>query len=138
MPTIELRDYTERALKRISPIYSDSRFIREFFNGVGISYDLLREYFTTFSDQSFIDGVSWAIALQELKYSLDIREDLTLEQRRARLGIKARTHRPLDADRLSKNNQLVDGRKACAFEFIELVKRDGIHRRRRLCVEHDF
>lgn len=102
MPTIELRDYTERALKRISPIYSDSRFIREFFNGVGISYDLLREYFTTFSDQSFIDGVSWAIALQELKYSLDIREDLTLEQRRARLGIKARTHRPLNPARMEK------------------------------------
>lgn len=102
MPTIELRDYTERALKRISPIYDDSRFIREFFNGVGISYDLLREYFTTFSDQSFIDGVSWAIALQELKYSLDIREDLTLEQRRARLGIKARTHRPLNPARMEK------------------------------------
>lgn len=102
MPTIELRDYTERALKRISPVYDGSRFIREFFNGVGISYDLLREYFTTFSDQSFIDGVSWAIALQELKYSLDIREDLSLKKRRARLGIKARTHRPLNPARLEK------------------------------------
>lgn len=102
MPTIELRDYTERALKRISPVYDGSRFIRDFFNGVGISYDLLREYFTTFSDQSFIDGVSWAIALQELKYSLDIREDLSLKKRRARLGIKARTHRPLNPARLEK------------------------------------
>ena len=102
MPTIELADYTARALKRISPIYDESLFIKNFFNGVGTKYDLLREYFKTFGDQSFIDTVDWAIAVQELKYSLDVRPDLSLEERRARLGIKARTHRPLNPARLEK------------------------------------
>lgn len=102
MPTIELADYTARALKRISPIYDESLFIKIFFNGVGSKYDLLREYFKTFSDQSFIDTVDWAIAVQEMKYSLDVRPDLSLEERRARLGIKARTHRPLNPARMEK------------------------------------
>lgn len=102
MPTIELADYTQRALKRISPIYEESLFIKNFFNGVGSKYDLLREYFKTFGGQSFIDTVDWAIAVQELKYSLDIRPDLSLEERRARLGIKARTHRPLNPARMEK------------------------------------
>lgn len=102
MPTIELRDYTERALKRISPVYEQSDFIKNFFNGVGTKYDLLREYFKTFGDQSFIDTVDWAIAVQEIKYSLDVRPDLSLEERRARLGIKARTHRPLNPARMEK------------------------------------
>ena len=102
MPEIILRDFTERALRRVSPIYEDSRFIREFYNGVGSKIDLLREYFKTFREQSFIDTVDWAIAYQELKYSLDIRPDLTLEERRARLGIKARRHFPLNPAVLEK------------------------------------
>lgn len=102
MPTIELRKYTERALKRISPVYEKSLFMKSFFNGVGMSYDLLREYFTTLANQNFIDTVDWGIAFQELKYSLDIREDLTLEERRARLGLKTQIRRPLNPARLEK------------------------------------
>lgn len=102
MPEIILRDFTERALRRVSPIYEDSRFIREFYNGVGAKIDLLREYFKTLREQSFIETVDWAIAYQEMKYSLDIRPDLTLEERRARLGIKARRHFPINPAVLEK------------------------------------
>ena len=89
-----LNDFAERALKRISPIYEDSEFIREFFNG--ISFDDVRAYFKTLREQSFIPTVDWAIETQEHKYSLEPRPDLTLEQRRARLGIRAAVHRPLN------------------------------------------
>lgn len=91
---IALTDFAERALKRITPMYEDSEFIQEFFNG--ISFDDVRAYFKTLREQSFIPTVDWAIETQEHKYSLEPRPDLTLEQRRARLGIKAAVHRPLN------------------------------------------
>lgn len=92
----ELYNFTTKALKKISPIYEQSNFIKNFFNAIGSDFDLISSRFKTFSGQSFIDTVDWAIACQELKYSLEIREDLSLEERRKRLGIKARTHRPLN------------------------------------------
>lgn len=99
---MELTNFTERALKRISPVYDNSTFIRHFFNGVGSSFDLIREYMKIFREQSFIETVSWGIELQEHKYSLDPRPDLTLEERRKRLGIKAQIHRPINPARLEK------------------------------------
>ena len=102
MSEIELNDYAQRAFGHISPIYENSVFMKYLFNGVGMKYDPIRQYFKTFREQSFIDTVTWGIAAQELKYSLDIREDLTLEERRARLGLKARTHRPLNPASLEK------------------------------------
>lgn len=95
-----LEDFAKRALRRISPIYEDSEFIKEFFNG--ISFDAVRNYFLKLREQSFIETVDWAIEYQERKYSLEPRPDLTLEERRARLGIKARQHFPINPRRLEK------------------------------------
>ena len=100
---MELKNFTQRALKRISPIYDESEFIQSFFNAASDNYDLLRNFFTTLREQSFIETVDWAIAYQETKYSLPIREDLTLEERRALLGIRAATHVPLNPGRLEKS-----------------------------------
>ena len=98
---IILTDFAERALKRISPIYEDSEFIRHFFNG--ISYDEVRAAFKNLREQSFIETVGeLGIEYQEHKYSLDPRPDLTLEERRRRLGIRAQIHRPINPARLEK------------------------------------
>lgn len=99
---IELTNFTQRALKRISPIYDDSNFIKYFFNAEGMTYDFIREFFKSFHSQFFIETVDWAIALQEIKYSLDVRPDLTLEERRRRLGLRAQIHRPINPARLEK------------------------------------
>ena len=100
---MELRKYTERALRRVSPIYDKSEFMQGLYNGAGASFDLLREYCQALRDQSFIDLVTWGIDYQERKYSLEVRRDLTLAQRRARLGIKARRHYPLNPGIIEKH-----------------------------------
>lgn len=97
---LELINFTQRALRRISPIYADSDFIKHLFNAVGGDFDILRGLFKTLREQSFIDTVDWGIAYQETKYSLPIRTDLSLEERRALLGIRAQIHRPLNPARL--------------------------------------
>ena len=91
---IVLTDFAGRALKRIAPIYEDSEFIREFFNG--ISFDDVRAHVKTLREQRFIETVDWGIEYQEHKYSLEPRPDLDLEQRRERLGIRSQLHRPLN------------------------------------------
>lgn len=100
---MSVKDFSERALKRISPVYEKSLYIREFFKAVGCEFDLIRKLFREFSDGSFIDLVTENfIKYQELKYSLDVREDLDLETRRARLGLKFKTHRPLSPGQMEK------------------------------------
>lgn len=95
-------DFAEKALKRISPVYENSKFIRQFFKALGGTLDPLRQIVTTLHRQGFIDGVDWGILYEELKYSLEPRPDLTLEERRARLGLKARKHLPLNPAVLEK------------------------------------
>lgn len=97
---IELKDFSQRALRRISPIYDNSDFVKHLFNSIASDYDLLRALFKSLRQQSFIDTVDWGIEYQELKYSLPIREDLPLEERRKLLGIRAQIHRPLNPARL--------------------------------------
>jgi len=97
---IELKDFSQRALRRISPIYDNSDFVKHLFNSIASDYDLLRALFKSLRQQSFIDTVDWGIAYQELKYSLPIRTDLPLEERRKLLGIRAQIHRPLNPARL--------------------------------------
>lgn len=100
---IELKNFATRALKRISPVYDSSDFIKYFFNALADDFDLLRGLFKNLRDASFIETVTAEfIAYQELKYSLPIRDDLSLEERRALLGIRATTHRPLNPGRLER------------------------------------
>ena len=91
-------DFAHRALKRISPVYDESKFIQTFFKILGdASLDKLREYFMTFREQSFNSTVTeLGIAYRELMYSLDVRNDLNLEERRRLLGIKAAKQFPLN------------------------------------------
>lgn len=92
----------KRMISRVSPVYDNSYFIKRFYDALGTDFDTIRRYFESLRKQSFIDTVDWGIDYQELKYSLDLRPDLTLEERRARLGIKARQHLPLNPAVLEK------------------------------------
>lgn len=86
----------KRMYARVSPVYENSLFMKRFYDALGAKWDKLREFFTSLREQHFIDTVDWGIEFLEHRYSLEPRPDLTLEERRARLGIKARTHRPLN------------------------------------------
>lgn len=111
-----LNDFVERALKRITPIYEDSAFIQEFFRG--ISFDDVRGYFHSLREQRYIETVDFGIEYQEHKYSLEPRPDLSLKERRARLGIKAQIHRPLNPKRLEQAIQDTYGLVTYLYEKV--------------------
>lgn len=129
-------DYSERALKRISPIYENSAFIREIFKACGSYYDLIREYLMTLREQSFNSTVDWAIKYREDMYSLDHPTDLTLDERRARLFIRSQTHYPLNpatiervlADNFKLNTYIAEFRDGFIDLFYDLATPDTIRR----------
>ena len=86
----------KRMLKRVSPIYEQSIFMKMFYEGVGSEFDKVRAYFETLREQSFPHSVDWAIEYQEHKYSITPDKTLTLDERRARLKIKLQNKRPLN------------------------------------------
>lgn len=92
----------KRMLKRVSPIYDNSIFMKMFYEGVGSEFDKVRAYFETLREQSFPHLVDWAIEYQEHKYSIIPDKSLTLEQRRERLKIKIESKRPLNPAILEK------------------------------------
>ena len=92
----------KRMLKRVSPIYDQSIFMKMFYEGVGSEFDKVRAYFETLREQSFPHSVDWAIEYQEHKYSITPDKTLTLQERRDRLKIKLQSKRPLNPAILEK------------------------------------
>lgn len=93
---LPLTETGKRMLARVSPVYDQSWYMKKFYDALGAELEPLRQYFLTLREQHFIETVDWGIEYLEHKYSLEPRPDLTLEERRARLGIKARKHLPLN------------------------------------------
>lgn len=91
-----------RMYNRVSPVYENSRFMKQFYDAMGEEWDKFRWYFTTLREQHFIQTVDYGIEYLEHRYSLEPRPDLTLEERRARLGIRATKKFPLNPAILEK------------------------------------
>ena len=92
----------KRLLGFVSPIYDNSLWLKSYFDALGVTFDWLTDYFSTFHLQHFTETVDWAIELQERKYSLEPAPQLSLEQRRERLRRKAAVHLPLNPAVLEK------------------------------------
>ena len=89
-------------LSRVSPVYDNSTFMKSFFHAIGTEWEKIRQYFLTLREQKFIQTVDWGIEYLEHKYSIVPDRTLTLEERRARLGIKAFKKYPLNPAVLEK------------------------------------
>ena len=92
----------KRMLSRVSPIYDYSWFQKNFYNAIGLEWDKIRAYFTTFREQHYTETVDWGINLMEHRYSIVPDPTLTLEERRARLKIRTAPRRPLNPGVLEK------------------------------------
>lgn len=92
----------QRMLSRISPIYDESTFMKCFFQAIGVEWEKVRRYFLTLREQRFIHTVDWGIEYLEHKYSVVPDKTLTLEERRARLGLKSFKKYPLNPAVLEK------------------------------------
>ena len=97
-----MTEFTRRALKKISPVYENSDFIKAYFDALSFKYEPIRRLFTQLREQLFTQTVTYNIETLEHKYSLEPRPDLSLEERRARLGIKVARKLPLNPAVLEK------------------------------------
>ena len=95
--------FGKTAIKRVSPIYDSSLFYKKFLDAIGGDADRIRFFFETLRRQRFIQTVDeWGIKYLENKYSVPVIKTDELEVRRARLGLKAWSHTPLNPAVLEK------------------------------------
>lgn len=95
-------DTAQRMLSRVSPIYENSYIIKWLYEVMGIEFDEARKIIQELGDQMFTQTVTWGIAYQEHKYSIEPDEFLSLEERRARLYRKKTAGTPVSPRRLEK------------------------------------
>ncbi|MBR1805851.1 MAG: DUF2313 domain-containing protein [Selenomonadaceae bacterium] len=86
----------KRMLSFVAPIYEKSFWLKSYFDALGVDFDTLLKYFSTLRNQTHVPTVDWGIEFLERKYSIVPDANLTLEQRRERLRIKAAVHLPLN------------------------------------------
>lgn len=86
----------KRMLRRVSPIYDNSYFIKNLYQAMGVEWDEARELVLSLRDQIFARTVTWGIGYQEHKYSIVPDESLSLDERRARLIRRAQQKFPLN------------------------------------------
>lgn len=95
-------DTAQRMLSRVSPVYENSYVVKWLYEVMGIEFDEARKIVQELGDQVFTQTVTWGIAYQEHKYSIEPDESLSLEERRARLYRKKTAGAPVSPRRLEK------------------------------------
>ena len=95
-------DTAQRMLSRVSPIYENSYIVKWLYEIMGVEFDEARKIIQELGDQMFTQTVTWGIAYQEHKYSIEPDESLSLEERRARLYRKKTAGAPVSPRRLEK------------------------------------
>lgn len=99
---LPLTNSGKRMLRFVAPIYENSFLLKSYFDALGVDFDVLTKYFSELRAQSHIPSTTWGIEYLERKYSVEPAPHLSLEERRARLKIKAAVHLPLNPAVLEK------------------------------------
>lgn len=77
-------DAANRMLSYVTKGWYDNSYIGKWtYQVMGLELDEARERFEEFPYQLFPETATWGLRYHEMKYGLDIREDLSVEERRA-------------------------------------------------------
>lgn len=85
-----------RIVPQLSPIYGNAYTALWLFNTIGLQLDEMEQWSDELMLQVIPQTVTWAIGYFEQDYGLDSNDDLTLDERRARLLAKIRTREPMN------------------------------------------
>ena len=69
-------------LTMVSPIYDESYVGKWIFEVMSIYLGQAKETITSMEYQAFVDRATWALMYHEIMHGLEVREDLTYEERR--------------------------------------------------------
>lgn len=100
-----------RMLHNVSPIYQNSYYGKWLYQVMGLELDDVWKVVKELREQAFTQTVTWGIEMQELKYSIEPNDNLSLAERRARLYRKKVQKFPISPGRLEnyiKNTWDVD------------------------------
>lgn len=89
----------KRMLRRVSPVYQSAYTAKWLYQVMGLEWDEARDIVLSLRDQAFTQSVTWGIEMQEHKYSIKSNDNLSLEERRARLFRRKTIKYPLNPRR---------------------------------------
>lgn len=89
MRSILKSDYAKKAVDQISAIYGNAYYVLWLFQVIGIEFDYIESFVQDLQDnQLFPETATWALKYYEKSCGIEVNEELSYEERRARIMLK--------------------------------------------------
>lgn len=129
----------QRMLHRVSPIYSEAYTMKWLYEVMGRELDDVWKIVREMPEQAFTQTVTWGIEAQEHKYSITPDDNLSLEERRARLFRRKTAKFPISPGRIEKYilevwdmSVDIDETRAAGTFFLRILSDEDNHLRKML------
>lgn len=89
MRSILKSDYAKKAVDQVSAIYGNAYYVLWLFQVIGIEFDYIESFVQDLQDNQLSpETATWALKYYEKSYGIEVNEDLSYEERRARIMLK--------------------------------------------------
>lgn len=89
MRSILKSDYAKKAVDQVSAIYGNAYYVLWLFQVIGIEFDYIESFVQDLQDnQLFPETATWALKYYEKSCGIEVNEELSYEERRARIMLK--------------------------------------------------
>lgn len=89
MRSILKSDYAQKAVDQVSSIYGNAYYVLWLFQVIGIEFDYIESFVQDLQDnQLFPETATWALKYYEKSCGIEVNEELSYEERRARIMLK--------------------------------------------------
>ena len=89
MRSILKSDYAQKAVDQVSSIYGNAYYVLWLFQVIGIEFDYIESFVQDLQDNQLSpETATWALKYYEKNCGIEVNEDLSYEERRARIMLK--------------------------------------------------
>lgn len=94
-------EHAQKMLGYVTKGFYDESYVGKWlFQVIGLGYDDIKSIIGTLPDQFFPETATWGLMYHELKWGLEVRDDLSYEERRALICIKRDSKLPVTPYRM--------------------------------------
>lgn len=118
MRSILKSDYAKKAVDQVSAIYGNAYYVLWLFQVIGIEFDYIESFVQDLQDnQLFPETATWALKYYEKSCGIEVNEELSYEERRARIMLK-NSIVPINPERMEFAVKTLTGRDVHIIERI--------------------
>lgn len=111
-------DYAKKAVDQVSAIYGNAYYVLWLFQVIGIEFDYIESFVQDLQDNQLSpETATWALKYYEKSYGIEVNEELSYEERRARIMLK-NSIVPINPARMEFAVKILTGRDVHIIERI--------------------